>query len=117
LFSFPSIAECINLEGSELDITGAVSKEVFPGPPNYESISAGDKAETYWFITVQEDICVNDSDIQKINKFQLFFEPSNSSSKVLIEAKSYNINGISFMGVSGHHRTSVLIEVTNVVGI
>jgi hypothetical protein len=34
--------------GPEVQLTGTINQEKFPGPPNYESIAKGDAPEDYW---------------------------------------------------------------------
>ncbi|HEV7715064.1 MAG TPA: hypothetical protein VGO53_05695, partial [Steroidobacteraceae bacterium] len=44
------------VENDEILVTGALSRETFAGPPNYESVDKGDKAETYWILTLREPV-------------------------------------------------------------
>lgn len=110
--SFNVKADCINAEGSEVTFNGVISKETYAGPPNYESIAGGDVAETYWFVTIPSSLCVVGKD-RGVLKFQLFFEPG--SGPQLEEGAKYSVSGVTFMGISGHHHTPVLIEVSSLV--
>jgi len=113
-FSSIVSADCIKSEGSVLKVVGNISKETFPGPPNYEDISNGDFPETYWFINLDQPICVV-GESQTVDRFQLFFK--SGSTITLEEKQRFEIGGITFMGISGHHHTDILIEVSSVVGL
>ncbi len=102
-------ADCISVDGSVLNVTGVLSKQTFPGPPNYESIENGDKAETHWLVSTDEEYCVNDSE-KLISKFQLVFKLGVKFTP--IEHAVHRVNGVTFMGLSGHHHTPILLEVS-----
>jgi hypothetical protein len=51
-------------EAASVEIKGRLSVKTFPGPPNYESIKAGDKAESCNYLTLSEPIDVT-SDLSK----------------------------------------------------
>ena len=37
-------------DGQNVTLYGKVREEVFPGPPNYESINDGDRPQFYWIL-------------------------------------------------------------------
>lgn len=118
LLSSSPLAQCIKSEGTKLERQGIVFKASFPGAPNYESVESGDKLETYWFVKFNQPVCVQDLDLDSVVEFQLLFQSAKkASSLALVEGAPYKISGVTFMGVSGHHRTPVLIEVTNIVNL
>jgi hypothetical protein len=54
-------AGCLALEtSSRVEARGRLSVQTFPGPPNFESVAAGDRAERTYLLTVPRPICVDD---------------------------------------------------------
>lgn len=118
LFSAMVIAgDCINY-GSTV-ITGRLVSKTFPGPPNYESIEAGDEEETYYFLALPSPICVVEG--QDANGL----EPSQTGVKLvqlILNGKStYNslrqllggsvsCQGNLFAAITAHHHSDVLLS-------
>ena len=120
LVSLAEAKDCLK-DGQSVTLTGKISRETFPGPPNYTSIDDGDKPETYWILTVSSPRCVTaesmeDGSLYELAKsttrFQLIFEDPSiyKSQKALVE-NSATITGNIFAGHSGHHHTKALIAV------
>lgn len=110
LFSSFARAECVDASDSYIRVEGVVGREIFAGPPNYEDITKGDNIETFWFITSFAAICVSGLD-ESISKFQLIFRDKYPA---LFKTESvYVVKGITLEGISGHHHTPVLIEVSS----
>lgn len=110
---------CPSCNGDEIEITGIVIKEVFPGPPNYENIVDGDKPETYWFIVLDKNICFSPDDEfiseeVSLNKLQLLLDRSEHP---IIEGNKYIINGITVPANTGHHHSDVLLKVKSIRGL
>ena len=38
---------------------GTLERKTFPGPPQYESIAAGDEPETVWLLKLDAPVCVS----------------------------------------------------------
>ena len=98
-------AECLK-EDQSVSFTGKVSRETFPGRPNYESIDNGDEPETYWILTINKPYCIlaespEDGSLYEVAKsatrFQLAFEDASvyQTQKKLVEKKGY-CNGKTF---------------------
>ncbi|PUA29280.1 MAG: hypothetical protein B0W54_01365 [Cellvibrio sp. 79] len=122
-FSALSSAECLK-DGQDVTFMGTISRETFPGPPNYESIDDGDAPETYWVLTISTPQCVTAESMESdtryevaksTTRFQLAFEDANiyKSQKNLVE-NSAVVEGQLFAGHSGHHHTKVLISVKSI---
>ncbi len=112
--------ECLK-EAEDVSFTGKVSRETFPGPPNYESIDDGDTPETVWILTIDSPRCVvatsmEDGSPYEVSKsttrFQLAFESSSvyQTQKSLVENEA-TVTGKLFVGQTGHHHTKALIAV------
>jgi Domain of unknown function (DUF4431) len=120
MFSF---AECLK-DGQDVTFTGTVSRETFPGPPNYESIDDGDAPETYRILTISTPQCVAAESMEggalyevakSTTRFQLAFEDASiyKSQKNLVENGAI-VEGQLFAGHSGHHHTKALISVKSI---
>lgn len=118
-----ALAECLK-DGEKVAFTGKISRETFPGPPNYESIDDGDTPETYWILTINTPRCVvaesiEDGSLYKVAKsttrFQLAFEDPTvyKQQKTLVE-KNATVTGQLFAGHTGHHHTKALISVKSI---
>lgn len=118
-----SSAECLK-DGQDIKFTGTVSRETFPGPPNYESIDDGDTPETYWILTISTPQCITAESMESgalyevaksTTRFQLVFEDVSiyQSQKNLVE-NSAVVEGQLFAGHSGHHHTKALISVKSI---
>jgi hypothetical protein len=126
LIFFSSVAtadECLK-DGDAVTFTGKVSRETFPGRPNYTSIDDGDEPETVWILTIGKPHCVSaespeDGSMYEVAKsttrFQLAFEDASvyKLQKSLVE-KSAIVSGQLFAGSNGHHHTKALVAVKSI---
>src|SRR5882724_8364367 len=53
--------------GPAVSLTGTLRSQVFPGPPNYESIKQGDRKETAIILTLAARACTTGNDLQGID--------------------------------------------------
>lgn len=115
-------AQCLKYEPAIVTLEGALVKRTFPGPPNYESVPAGDQAEEALLLVLTKPLCVDEDPSSELN--------SESESDLLevqivphddLHAKLFHLVGqrVSVVGNlfhshTGHHRTRVLIWPTRV---
>jgi hypothetical protein len=101
-------------------LTGTLRSKVFPGPPNYESIKRGDRAETAIILSLATPICTaagNPADIvdvaeTDIRDVQLVItKPSDWKLAKRLVGKPVVLTGTLFHSHTGHHRTKVLLTV------
>ena len=113
-------AGCI-VENDEIEIVGELSRETFAGPPNYENVHKGDKAETHWILTAYEPIALcpftsangESHTVGSVRRFQLVLgEGEQRGLKQALIARHALVRGRILMGRSGHHYTAAVIEVT-----
>ena len=77
-----SSSACLTYEPSTVKIIGTLTRKTFPGPPNYESVRKGDRAETSWFVELRSPVCVLEDKIDpdlnpsqgKVKEIQLVLE-------------------------------------------
>jgi hypothetical protein len=45
---------------ADVELTGILREEIFPGPPEWESVERGDKPLAFWILHLDKPICVNE---------------------------------------------------------
>lgn len=115
-----SAQQCLEY-GPTVTLTGTLRSKVFPGPPNYESIKRGDRAETAIILSLATPICtaagnpaefvdVAETDIRDLQL--VITKPSDwKLVKRLVGNKPVVVTGTLFHSHTGHHRTKVLLTV------
>ena len=119
----PALAQgCLSYEPAEVSLAGRISRRTFPGPPNYQSIRRGDRAETFWVLHLQQPVCVNGNTNefnvaeQRVTDLQLILEPEEYKrfSKFVGTKRSVTASGTLTHAQTGHHHTGVLMDVSNI---
>ena len=115
------LAEDCIIDGSEVELVGIISRETFPGPPNYESGEKGDKPETYWILTLKEKYnCAKmysyeSGELYRIdgsfNRFQLRLNQNLYEKKEALLNTDVRVKGKVETGITGHQHTKMLIDV------
>jgi hypothetical protein len=94
-----------------------LQQQTFAGPPNYESVAAGDKAESFFLLKLTAPICVN-ADAQQqepsftaITEVQLILNgASNYDSLRGRLDQMVSCKGKLLSAQTGHHHTEVLLS-------
>jgi hypothetical protein len=117
--------QTVYYEPKIVTLIGNIKLKTFPGPPNYESIEAGDDAETcpYLFLDYPIDVAItnNDTDpeavaeknvkIMQIAADEEFSNWSWSNKKYV--NKHVKVTGTLYHNLTAHHHTRVLIAATH----
>ena len=106
------------LDGQSVTLYGRVKEELFPGPPNYESVNNGDVPQFYWILYTNKSIGIvarsleNDEpkDLGPSCSFQLAVPAEFYDDKNDVVGKFVKVTGQMFVGHSGHHKTKALID-------
>ena len=53
-----SFARCLSYAPTRVTLRGELQARTMPGPPNYKSIARGDRPETIYFVSLDDEICV-----------------------------------------------------------
>lgn len=110
-------AECVK-ENSEVTVTGKIARETFAGPPNYESIEKGDKAERFWVLTGSEpvEVCAAEARAKGASsgKFQLVLDEKQYQRFASFIGRPVAVKGTAWVAQTGHHHTAVLITVADI---
>jgi Domain of unknown function (DUF4431) len=116
-------AQCLKYWPTVVSVTGTLRSQTFPGPPNYESIKRGDRKERAIIVTLLAPACTSRNDPPQglddpetnIREMQLVV--TKSAHWKIVErrlGKRVVVTGTLFHAHTGHHRTKVLIYVTNI---
>ena len=108
--------------GPTVSLTGKLQSKIFAGPPNYESIKRGDRKERAIIVTLISPICTSSSNSDSfdtpeanIRAVQLVVRESSHWKTVERRlGRPVIVTGALFHGHTGHHRTKVLIDVTDI---
>lgn len=108
---------CLKYEPEVVSLRGKVKRVTFPGRPNYESIKNGDEPERYWVLFLPKPICVQgnekddpDSETEKgVKEIQLIIKNYDRYRHLL--GKTVSVSGSLMHAITGHHHTSVLLQV------
>jgi len=120
-FSSAAAQKCFEY-GPTVSITGKLSSRVVPGPPNYSSIRKGDQKETMILLTLTEPICTTGNDPagidvpeEGIRELQLAISKDEDWPAIRrLIGKRATVSGTLFHAHTGHHRTKVLMDVSQV---
>jgi hypothetical protein len=118
LFAAPAGAECLSYAG-RARVEGMLERKLFPGPPEYESIAAGDAPEIVWLIKLDAPVCVaaDSTDRSGINAAVA----RASAIQLVLTDEQYKVyarwvgthivlTGKLFGAITAHHRTPVLMD-------
>ncbi len=112
-------SSCLSYDPAVVKISSTLIRQTFPGPPNYERVSKGDSAETYWLIQLRRPVCVNEDKSEPdlgpaqkdIRKIQLVIEPAIYKGDKDLIVKQVIATGKLPRASSGHYHTPVLMAV------
>lgn len=117
-----SRSACLSYEPKVVKVVGVLTPKTFPGPPNYESIRKGDRAETDWLVELHSPVCVAedkaDPDLNpsqdRVIEMQLVLDPSAYKTYKRLIGKDVIVSGTLFGAHTGHHHTPVLVTVKSI---
>jgi hypothetical protein len=119
----PAIASdpCLHYGPEVFELVGIMRFRVYPGPPNFESVKAGDAPENNWVLQLARPICVTLSqpDPHGVNEpesgIQLLqlIQPDYKASRHLL-GKRVKVKGHLLHAITGHHHTKVMLEVLSI---
>jgi hypothetical protein len=118
-------AQCLKYGPAVVTVTGTLCAQVFAGPPNYRSIKRGDRKERAIILRLLTPTCTSRNDPPQglddpetnVREIQLVVTKSAHWKTVERRlGKRVMVTGTLFHAHTGHHRTKVLIDVTNIRG-
>lgn len=119
-----SRGDCLSYETDGVTLLGTVVRKTFPGPPNFESVEKGDAPEEAWILHLSKPICVdadpeNEMDVAErdVTDVQLALDGDLFSKIETLKGGRVLLTGTLFHAHTGHHRTSVLMSVSDVKAV
>ncbi len=110
-------ADSLPYEPAIVELTGKVTRHVFPGPPNYESLVT-DKREVCWILQLERPINVVATDDSLVNytengvrRVQLIWDSQQYRQYQGLLPHLVIVTGTLSHAISGHHHTPVLMSV------
>lgn len=115
-FTTSAKADCLSYEPNRVSVAGTLTRIVFPGPPNYESVARGDRPEPYFVLRLQQPVCVkgrgqaeDEPFISDVLAIQLgLTEPQYDQFRPLI-GKQVRLSGSLVAATTGAHHTPVML--------
>lgn len=112
-------AGCLQFWPVEVQLSGLLDARVYAGPPNYESIADGDRAERAFILVLADSICVDPDPESEVNIEpqreirEVHMRWSNGDLGALV-GKDVLVRGRLSTTTIGHDRTPVVMDVTEV---
>jgi hypothetical protein len=104
-------------------LDGKLALYTFPGPPNYQSVTGGDRAESVWILILNQPICAAEdllasTAVQKpeVKEVQLILVDNamdRSFREESVLSETVSITGTLSEAENAHHRTPIVFEVVN----
>lgn len=110
-------AGCIsvaNFRGS-ITVSGRLTMQLFPGPPNYESIAAGDAEERTFIIELPRAVCIDDGGEFADPSEQFVTVHVSSTQEALLTVlgasvgRHVTVSGEGFASHTGHHHAPLVV--------
>ena len=109
--SASAASECPSFAGREWEFTGHLVNRIYPGPPNYESVTSGDKPVTRWYLQLSWPACF--AEYRALTKFQLSLTPQEVERYRQFLGKEIRVKGTLEEGMPGLHTTSLVVNVSS----
>lgn len=112
-------SKCLRYEPEVVTFAGTLVRKTFPGPPNYENVKNGARAETYWLLDLTTSACVDEDtaapDLNPaqagVREIQLVLQLQQYARYKALVGKKIVVTGTLFGEHTGHHHTPVLLKV------
>lgn len=110
-------SECLEYRPATVTLTGTIIRHIDYGPPNYGEDPAHDAKEVYWYLQLDDPVCVNGKKDhseemegeKNVRKAQIVYLNGYPRGDNWINHRA-SITGTLFHAITGHHHTKVLIE-------
>lgn len=114
-------APCLRYEAEDTVLSGTIKRLTVPGRPNYMSIRKGDQPDVIWVLTPSAPFCVDADQSNEAEKnvrdVQLVLPggPADFRRYRAMSGAKVRLKGSLFHSHTIHHRTAVLMDVSEVV--
>lgn len=104
---------CPSFLGREWEFTGHLVNHISPGPPNFKSLSSGDKPLTRWYLQLPWPACF--AEYKFLPRLQLALKPEEVERYRQFLGKEIRVRGTLEEGAAGHHTTALVVNVSSLV--
>ena len=109
-------AQCLDYDPEVVTLSGVLTSEEHPGPPNFASIGNGDQPETIWVIDLDAPVCVRgsvepDSPENDVEHVQFLQSQDQYGRNQRHLGRRVAITGRLVHATTAEHRKAVLIDV------
>lgn len=108
---------CASFAPDEVTIRGTLERHVFPGPPEYDDLTAGDEPEVGFYLALAEPLCVTGNDDDEgvgveddLRLIQLVLDQKDYDKLRPYLSATVTLKGTLFSALTGHHHSQVLLE-------
>jgi hypothetical protein len=105
-----SAAQCPEFASQEWQFTGHLVNRIYPGPPDFESISGGDEPVTRWYLQLTSPACF--AEYRYLTRFQLALGAEDVARYRQYLGKEIKVTGFLAEG-SAAHTTALVVNVTS----
>ncbi len=114
---------CLDVSSANAPISleGRLERHVYPGPPNYESIRRGDRAEPAYILVLDRPICISDGGqfadpATRFDRVHIF----NAEDRLLPRFRAgighrVRIRGSGFASFNAHHHAPLVVRVDQLI--
>ena len=113
-----ALEECLKFSPVEVHLSGKLEARTYPGPPNYESVGAGERAERAFILVLPEPVCVG-ADLKSVDNIEaqagireIHVRWFNGDLATLI-GRAVIVRGRLSTATMAHDRTTVVLDATN----
>lgn len=103
--------ECPSYAGREWGFTGHLVNRVFPGPPDYESVTSGDQPVVRWYLQLPWPACF--AEYRHLVRFQLSLNAEEVERYRPLLGKQIRVKGTLEEGAPGRHDTALVVNVSH----
>jgi len=116
----PAGSICLRYEPDTVALTGMLTRKVFPGRPNYESVKDGDEPETGFYLELAVPVCTvaspdsannNNGALQDVRLVQLVLDAAGYARLRPQLGHQTTLRGTMFAAFTGHHHAPLLLQV------
>jgi hypothetical protein len=117
-FCLPAQASQCMSYSNTVTLNGTLSRKMFPGPPNYQSIAGGDREEYFFFLTLASPICVSpgqdsmERGVSRAKILQLIFVGGGIPSRRGQPGNDVTCTGKIWPRETAHHHSRILLANT-----
>jgi hypothetical protein len=99
-------------------LSGRLERHVYPGPPNYESIRGGDRAEPAYILVLDRPICLNEETViparAPILRVHLYASRDAMWPRLRgAVGHTISVSGRGFGAITAHHHAPLVVDVAN----